>query len=375
MHYYWSRDWVSDNMDEPAELGETGCRRDYDKGVPPPNWMAPVVIGEPECIFAGETMLPPLAPPEIPAHFDLEEVDKALVVGDVLPFFQEPCHPSPRSGLETLRNYLMSTIEPAHMVASMIGIICRIYVNDPDARTAMKHALGEWLFESQVDPDDTILPGSAIVIGKYATLVAISGTTNVTQWVVQITQSPGPMLARDNYRTFAMWEAAGTRVFSRLKATGDDGKKPILLAGHSLGGATAAIVAAKLLAENARRDVRLLTYGSPKQGNLVLKNWLGDIPQLHMVNPSDPVPFTPVDANYRTLGIPNPPLAPWFEWDQYVSLSPTMWVDGSRNLIPINPNLIPRRIVADYVIAALTNTSFDPGEPHYSTTYRDILGG
>lgn len=374
-HYYFSRDYVSDFYEEPVELGETGVRRKYDKGVPPPGWNPPVVVGEPECIRTGETMLPPLASPEMPTHWDIETADRELVIGDVLPWFQEVCHPDPRSGLETLQQYLQQTIEPASAFAGMIGVICKIYDKDPTARDSLKLRLGEWLSESQVDPNDTELPGSAIVIGKHATICCVSGTTNPGQWIIQIHGTPGPMIVRTNYRTFPFWEVCGSLIFDRLKRTGDDGKKPILIAGHSLGGAAAAICAAKLLVENQQRDVRLLTYGSPKQGDRLLRVWLSDTPQLHMVNPADPVPYTPLDITYQDVFGPIAVPARWFQWCEYVPLPPTMWVDPSRNLIPVNPNNIPRAAIARYAVNVLTGEDPNPGIPHYATTYREVLQG
>ena len=69
-------------------------------------------------------------------------------------------------------------------------------------------------------------------------------------------------------------------------------ERKLVIAGHSLGGATATCIA-DLLWESGNKNVALVTAGSPRPGGRRLKRRLKDIEHLRFVHGNDIVPGTP----------------------------------------------------------------------------------
>ena len=73
---------------------------------------------------------------------------------------------------------------------------------------------------------------------------------------------------------------------------GLDPKRKLVIAGHSLGGATATLIA-DLLWESGNKNVALVTAGSPRPGGRRLRNRLKDLEHVRFVHGDDIVPSTP----------------------------------------------------------------------------------
>ena len=71
-----------------------------------------------------------------------------------------------------------------------------------------------------------------------------------------------------------------------------DPKKKLIIAGHSLGGATATLIA-DLLWESGNVNIGLVTAGSPRPGGRRLKRRIKDLEHYRFVHGNDIVPATP----------------------------------------------------------------------------------
>ena len=69
-------------------------------------------------------------------------------------------------------------------------------------------------------------------------------------------------------------------------------ERKLVIAGHSLGGATATLIA-DLLWESGNKNVALVTAGSPRPGGRRLRRRIKDLCHLRFVHGDDIVPGTP----------------------------------------------------------------------------------
>ena len=93
--------------------------------------------------------------------------------------------------------------------------------------------------------------------------------------------------------TVPLWYHNASRIFQKMDEDAANPNGKFMLVGHSYGGATALIVAARLLAADDTRTVSVLTFGSPKPGGLSLRRLLGNAAILTLVNDTDLVGAVP----------------------------------------------------------------------------------
>jgi pimeloyl-ACP methyl ester carboxylesterase len=120
------------------------------------------------------------------------------------------------------------------------------------------------------------VPGYGIVKFPDFLLVVISGTTNLNQWLAQIflnslVPASYPIAGTAGQgQTMALYKAAADAIDTAIvTAAGND--KPVLLCGHSMGGAVATLLHYKYRRQTAaRKPSRCLTFAAPKPGDLAL---------------------------------------------------------------------------------------------------------
>jgi len=149
-------------------------------------------------------------------------------------------------------------------------------------------------------PGDTVThieidarPGSGtyVLVNPQRVFVWTVGTTNNLQLAMQSTQFvAGPVQWGFWGRTAPIWIAGSELVLSVMETAGVPADVPIVLCGHSMGGAIACVLAARLLWARPERKVEVLTFGRPRPGDRIMREHLRTMPQRHIANIADTVP-------------------------------------------------------------------------------------
>ena len=120
------------------------------------------------------------------------------------------------------------------------------------------------------------------------TILAVEGTNETTDWVTNLKF----LIKRDDCHRGFKNNANRTLAELVVAYEGLNPERKLIIAGHSLGGATATCIA-DLLWESGNKNVALVTAGSPRPGGRRLKRRLKDIEHLRFVHGNDIVPGTP----------------------------------------------------------------------------------
>ena len=120
------------------------------------------------------------------------------------------------------------------------------------------------------------------------TILAVEGTNETTDWVTNLKF----LIKRDDCHRGFKNNANRTLAELVVAYEGLNPERKLVIAGHSLGGATATCIA-DLLWESGNKNVALVTAGSPRPGGRRLKRRLKDIEHLRFVHGNDIVPGTP----------------------------------------------------------------------------------
>ena len=120
------------------------------------------------------------------------------------------------------------------------------------------------------------------------TILAVEGTKEKTDWITNLKF----LIRRDDcHRGF---KNNCNRTLAQLVVAyeGLNPERKHVITGHSLGGATASLIA-DLLWESGNKNIALVTAGAPRPGGRRLKNRLNGLEQYRFVHGNDIVPNTP----------------------------------------------------------------------------------
>jgi len=119
------------------------------------------------------------------------------------------------------------------------------------------------------------------------TILAIEGTNETSDWLTNI---KFVLKSDDCHRGF---KNNSYRSLSKLVCDYEalDKKRKLVIAGHSLGGATATLIADLIYPNN--QNIALITAGSPRPGGRRLKRRIKDLEHYRFVHGNDIVPTTP----------------------------------------------------------------------------------
>ena len=120
------------------------------------------------------------------------------------------------------------------------------------------------------------------------TILAVEGTKEKTDWITNLKF----LIRRDDcHRGF---KNNCNRTLAKLVVDyeGLDPKRKLIITGHSLGGATATLIA-DLLWESGNRNIALITAGAPRPGGRALRKRLEGLEIYRFVHGNDIVPLTP----------------------------------------------------------------------------------
>ena len=120
------------------------------------------------------------------------------------------------------------------------------------------------------------------------TILAVEGTNETTDWVTNLKF----LIKRDDCHRGFKNNANRTLAELVVAYEGLNPERKLVLAGHSLGGATATLIA-DLLWESGNKNIALVTAGSPRPGGRRLRQRLQGLNHYRYVHGNDIVPGTP----------------------------------------------------------------------------------
>ena len=120
------------------------------------------------------------------------------------------------------------------------------------------------------------------------TILAVEGTNETTDWITNLKF----LIKRDDCHRGFKNNANRTLAELVVAYEGLDPKRTLVIAGHSLGGATATLIA-DLLWESGNTNIALVTAGSPRPGGRRLRRRVKDLEHYRFVHGNDIVPTTP----------------------------------------------------------------------------------
>ena len=120
------------------------------------------------------------------------------------------------------------------------------------------------------------------------TILAVEGTNETTDWVTNLKF----LIKRDDCHRGFKNKANRTLAELVVAYEGLNPERKLVLAGHSLGGATATLIA-DLLWESGNKNIALVTAGSPRPGGRRLRQRLQGLNHYRYVHGNDIVPGTP----------------------------------------------------------------------------------
>lgn len=141
--------------------------------------------------------------------------------------------------------------------------------------------------------DDELIPQWVMWRAKCGRGVIFAGTTHYQQIALQAFYgSAGPMPVGDFYTNLA-WYAVATSMRETMLENIGPHRAGTFLAGHSYGGAVAALIAASESTAQNRDEYSLVTMGAPRFGNGQVYSRITATQSVFLQNEGDPVPSLP----------------------------------------------------------------------------------
>jgi len=354
-HNYGSRDWTSDVRFPWPALGELpGKVRRYTRGVSQVTIPLPLVIGDADCFANGETF-PRIGPaPVYYEGFDIRCPGISIT-------------PPPEDGP-------VIDIADCHTQKFLARLTESVYTSSRSAVESILALRYPGSLAVYYPPNTMPQPGFVVSIIGTTTIVAISGTTNLLQWLGQVLSGLVRPFNNGQFTTYSFWQAAANYVFARLSLTATDPDGQIVFVGHSYGGAVANLCG--LVCKNARKErrVSVLTFGSPKPGDDRLNLALRSLQHIHLVADGDIVPYTPPSGTTATLLV-------WLVSSGVLrNCSSFAWLENSELLnedgtrAEIAEESAPYDILLDYFLTyVLSPPTLVPGWQHWMENYIRLI--
>jgi len=352
-HNLGSRDWTSAERHPWPALGEYEGERSWFAGTPPPQFPLAISIGSERCLQFGEIEAPPF--------------DRTFVDG-----FDRRCY---GFELPTVPPFIPLIDVTQRRYQSLLANIQELLYTDAAAAALLLQLLlgpdsvVSFVADSPTDP----LSGSLVGISPTQQVVMSSGTTNQQQWTAQLLYGGLGLTSYGMYSTNAQWHNNAIALIARMNAAGIDPTKPLIITGHSYGGATAQVVAAELMIFHPAAPVQLLTFGSPRAGDSRLYALVAELTQVHVAAEGDPLTaIPPVGAELYPffLFAPAPLYAQWAQVSKPRSVL-LLAADGS--LRTGDPALVSYANVYNAVFAAIGLDPLPVYASHLMSYYADKI--
>lgn len=278
-HNLWSRDWVSDEM-EGAQLGEDpDAKRSYSLGEAQGVVPAPRLIGSADCIANGDTW--PLA------------VVPSLVGG-----FDARC-----PELTAAPRIELDPTDPSNW-CFWSDVVDQVYVNATVQLARVAAAYGAPVAGYAQDINNGILPKhfAFVPAPPLPVVIVVAGTDNAIQWITEVFFGAQPPGRFGLYATNPIWNLISSIILDLLVPFAIPVTQPLLIVGHSMGGAVGCVLAARLRQGQPGRTIELLTLGAPRPGDAALIAILRTCRTASLANEGDPVPSIP--TNFAEMPVP-----------------------------------------------------------------------
>lgn len=347
-HHYGVRDWTRQEAVPWPELGEYQGAKVFWDGTSPVAPPPASIIGDRECLSAG-------------ARWPLTVVPELIGGWDSRCFIRVPAIP------------IDLTSRPVLTELALVQDL--LYVDPAAAAAVLQNMLGPTAVITITPNSSSLYPGSLIAVTPTYSLVVISGTTTNQQLALQAMYLGGGPVSYGPFSTSPLWYNASTVIHDRMVAAGVDPLQPVLLTGHSYGGAVAQVLAARYVWAQPGRPVQIATFAAPKaldgRGAYLIK----PLVQTHINTDGDPV--TQMAPNLNTL-LPVLTLAPPSfidRWSSWANPPNSLHLSASGELTPGEPPIFTTGQLSDIVTGAVLNLAIPDFPFHSIKFYYQRLAG
>lgn len=216
-------------------------------------------------------------------------------------------------------------------------------------------------------------PATVMGFNSDFTFVAITGTTQSGQAALQAWGQIAPLRQMTRYALNATYANYAEILLTRWQRYDLPVDRPILLIGHSLGGAIAAAVHCQMKTAFPSREIKSVTYGCPKVGDIRMSLLYDNLDTITVKDHDDIIPQVPPNPNELGALALAVPLALQVFWDRFVPFNPTMVLDVNGVEVSNSPNFTPWDLVFEFVRWVIGIGDFPTVTGHFSTEYERRL--
>lgn len=298
LHHYGSRRWHDANWGIDLELGEDVISQHvWDAGDSPVRMPRNAIEGTAACLSSGELFEDSISS---------EDVEGGFVDACYLP-------------LPTLdpRWYVVSDYKNCKMQKFYAALILLSYLNNGTEILARIVALLGADLTVTWHPASGLMPAVTTIIHPTWSVAIMDGTRDYEQIAVQALTSIRSPQSFGAFGTLPLWYQASQYVRKMLGNDGVTAGAPMMLVGHSYGGAAGLVLAARLRRASDERVLRYLTFGVPKTGDSKIRALIAKCDGMNLANDGDLITIFPPDAItlfpvMTALGVPG--LTVWTDW-------------------------------------------------------------
>lgn len=297
-HNLASRDWNDKNWPHDVRLGEVvDAKHAYYRGdaptVPPLNRS----VGNAECIQLGDRVSE-----GVPSVDLIDGFAPACMIDDAW------ARVSSYNQCATRRVYA--------------SLIVQLYAFDDESIHA---TIAGWLGDLLAPDEYTVkvrhhvgvMPGIITIVTPGWTVFVLDGTSNFQEIALQafaFAQAPANF---GIIGTVPLYYQAASYLLNALETDGMVAGNPVMSVGHSYGGAVALVTAARLRWPDPQRELKYLTFGSPKIGSESFVELVRTMKGWNLANDDDLITILPPDAReFLSLFpvLPWPAMTNWGFW-------------------------------------------------------------
>jgi hypothetical protein len=236
----------------------------------------------------------------------------------------------------------------------------------------IREFLRAWLgpdFTISVHPHAGLFPTTITLVNPNWSIAISAGTEDWQSLALQAWYAKTRPVNFGIFSTNVVWYGAALRLSQVLVADGADPTKPVLVTGHSFGGALSILAAAIFKTAIPSRRVSLLTFAAPKAGDIRVAERLNGVKEVHIVNNDDIVPILPPSDTDLLAMVPffGPTIATL--WGTWLHPSPMLVLDPSGTVRVGSPDYPGTDVIRNLITNNLAGFVLGPIRPHRAAEY------